>query len=147
MHRVGVERICVTLKWNIFLQLRVHSSDLCCPWFISVPAGVFIKSAGQTSGISFTLNFNRWCVCGCVYFRVDWETFCSLLHDFSLQFVVSHLSCLVDVFYSCRLLLAFSIRLVMRYSVQHAALNCTKPALASLSDTTAPPAQLKNHLV
>lgn len=75
---------------------------------------------------------------------------CFLPHAFLSfqQFLVSHVSHLLDVFYSFRLLLAFSMRLLMRYIFQHAALNCIKPsALASLSDSTAHSVHLKYHLV
>lgn len=133
---VGMDRnwLHVTVKWNCILLYMFR-----CFW---LPAAATVMSVGQSSGISFSLNSELlWCVCSCVYCRVKSEMSCSLLHDLSLQFVVSHLSCLVDVFCSCRLLLAFSIHLVTRYSIQHAPLNCTKPsALASLDNTAAPPA-------
>ena len=73
------------------------------------------------------------CVCVCV---------CCASSCMSLS-TVSHVSGLVDVFCSFRLLLAFSIGLLMRYSVQHAALNCISPsALASRSGSTAPQSTL-----
>lgn len=129
---VGMDRnwLHVTVKWNCIL-LYVLS----CFW---LPAAVTVMSAGQPSRISISLNSDVF-VAVCTV-ESNQRCLCSLLHDLSLQFVVSHLSCLVDVFCSCRLLLAFSIHLVTRYSIQHAPLNCTKPsALASLDNTAAPP--------
>lgn len=58
----------------------------------------------------------------------------------------SHVSGLCGVFCSFRLLLAFSLRLLMRYSSQHAPLICTNLQLLLHCEHSAPSVRLKYHL-